>query len=247
MRPRAPRARPACSPRRRSPPSRRTSPFALAYLDDELQSCTPGAPRAAGRAPPELVKSSPSSSSSRRARRGRLVVGLNPRRPFDDHYRAFLDLVADQLGTALANARAYEEERQRAEALGRTRSRQDGVLQQRQPRVPDAADAAARPARRRPGRCRTPWRPCIGNALEVAHRNALAAAAARQHAAGFLAHRSRPHRRQLRADRSRALDRASWRACSDRRSKRRGSRSSSTAIRCPSRSTSIATCGRRSS
>ena len=47
----------------------------------------------------------------------RLVVGVNPRRPFDDQYRAFLDLVADQFGTALANARAYEEERQRAEAL----------------------------------------------------------------------------------------------------------------------------------
>ena len=51
------------------------------------------------------------------AQAGRLIVGLNPRRPFDDQYRAFLDLVADQLGTALANARAYEQERQRAEAL----------------------------------------------------------------------------------------------------------------------------------
>jgi signal transduction histidine kinase len=48
---------------------------------------------------------------------GRLVVGLNPQRPFDDQYRAFLDLVAGQLGAALANARAYEEERKRAEAL----------------------------------------------------------------------------------------------------------------------------------
>ena len=45
------------------------------------------------------------------------MVGLNPRRPFDEQYRAFLELVADQVGTALANARAYEEERKRAEAL----------------------------------------------------------------------------------------------------------------------------------
>ncbi|HVQ17323.1 MAG TPA: ATP-binding protein, partial [Vicinamibacterales bacterium] len=45
------------------------------------------------------------------------VVGLNPQRPFDDQYRAFLELVASQIGTALGNARAYEEERKRAEAL----------------------------------------------------------------------------------------------------------------------------------
>ena len=47
------------------------------------------------------------ASSSASARGGRSTT----------QYRAFLDLVADQLGTALANARAYEEERKRAEAL----------------------------------------------------------------------------------------------------------------------------------
>ena len=41
----------------------------------------------------------------------------DPQRPFDGCYRAFLDLVASQIGTAIANARAYEEERRRAEAL----------------------------------------------------------------------------------------------------------------------------------
>ena len=45
------------------------------------------------------------------------MVGLNPRRPLDEQYRAFLELVADQVGTALGNARAYEAERKRAEAL----------------------------------------------------------------------------------------------------------------------------------
>ena len=48
---------------------------------------------------------------------GKLVVGLNPRRPFDEQYRAFLELVAGQLATAIANAQAYEDERQRAETL----------------------------------------------------------------------------------------------------------------------------------
>jgi PAS domain S-box-containing protein len=79
-------------------------PFAAAYLDGELQAGTPGER-------PGLVKELPIGTA------GRLVVGLNPRRPFDDQYRGFLELVAGQLATAVANARAYEEERKRVEAL----------------------------------------------------------------------------------------------------------------------------------
>jgi len=91
--------------------------FALAYLGDELQSATPdGEARLAGTAP-DLIRTLAMTSSASGGRGGRLVVGLNPRRPFDDHYRSFLDLVAAQFATALANARAYEEERQRSEAL----------------------------------------------------------------------------------------------------------------------------------
>jgi PAS domain S-box-containing protein len=48
---------------------------------------------------------------------GFLVAGISPRRPLDDHYRGFFDLLANQTATAIANARAYEEERRRAEAL----------------------------------------------------------------------------------------------------------------------------------
>ena len=91
--------------------------FALTYLGDELQSCTPGAREQLALSKPHLVKELAIGSSSPDVQAGRLTVGLNPRRPFDAQYRAFLDLVADQLGTALANARAYEQERQRAEAL----------------------------------------------------------------------------------------------------------------------------------
>jgi PAS domain S-box-containing protein len=48
---------------------------------------------------------------------GFLVAGTSPRRPLDDGYRGFLDLLAGQVATAVSNARAYEEERRRAEAL----------------------------------------------------------------------------------------------------------------------------------
>jgi PAS domain S-box-containing protein len=48
---------------------------------------------------------------------GFLVAGLSPRRVVDADYRSFCDLIAGHVGTAIANARAYEEERKRAEAL----------------------------------------------------------------------------------------------------------------------------------
>lgn len=89
--------------------------FALAYLDDELQSSTPEALERLAQAPPSLVQEL--SVASIGGRNGRLVVGLNPRRPFDEPYRAFIGLVADQFSTALTNAHAYEDERKRAEAL----------------------------------------------------------------------------------------------------------------------------------
>ena len=48
---------------------------------------------------------------------GFLVAGVSARRPLDEHYRGFLDLLASQIATAIGNARAYEEERRRAQAL----------------------------------------------------------------------------------------------------------------------------------
>jgi signal transduction histidine kinase len=48
---------------------------------------------------------------------GFLIVGLSPRLELDDKYQGFLRLVAGHLSTALAHARAYAEQKQRAEAL----------------------------------------------------------------------------------------------------------------------------------
>lgn len=91
--------------------------FALAYLEGELPCATPHAERQLAAHPPELVQTLPVGSSGPGGGSARFVVGVNPRRPFDHEYRSFLDLVGDQVATALANARAYEQERQRAEAL----------------------------------------------------------------------------------------------------------------------------------
>src|SRR6185369_10807193 len=43
--------------------------------------------------------------------------GVSPRLVFTDEYRGFFDLLAGHVAAAVANARAYEEERRRAEAL----------------------------------------------------------------------------------------------------------------------------------
>jgi PAS domain S-box-containing protein len=45
------------------------------------------------------------------------VLGLSPRIALDAQYHAFLDLLCTQIATGIANARAYEAERARAEAL----------------------------------------------------------------------------------------------------------------------------------
>src|SRR5215469_8276848 len=48
---------------------------------------------------------------------GFVVTGISPRLRFDNSYRGFLELVSAQIAATIANARAYEEERKRSEAL----------------------------------------------------------------------------------------------------------------------------------
>ena len=74
----------------------------------------------AGPAWPESIESAvilPITRPGLRQPYGFLVAGISPRLTLDDNYQDFLSLVADQVATALANARAYEEERRRTQAL----------------------------------------------------------------------------------------------------------------------------------
>ena len=48
---------------------------------------------------------------------GFLVAGVNRRKRLDREYRTFFELAAGQIAAAIAEARAYEDERKRAEAL----------------------------------------------------------------------------------------------------------------------------------
>jgi signal transduction histidine kinase/DNA-binding response OmpR family regulator len=53
---------------------------------------------------------------------GMLVAGISPRKVLDAQYRGFLELAATHIANAVANARAYEEEKRRAEALAELNS-----------------------------------------------------------------------------------------------------------------------------
>ncbi len=66
---------------------------------------------------PLLALVAPISAPGEPRVRGLLVAGLNPYRLLDASYRGFLLLIASQIGSAMAGAAAYEEERRRVEAL----------------------------------------------------------------------------------------------------------------------------------
>lgn len=67
--------------------------------------------------PPARAILLPITSQTQDAPAGAMVVALNPYRPLDVGYAGFLNLVAGQTAASISNARAYQEERKRAEAL----------------------------------------------------------------------------------------------------------------------------------
>jgi PAS domain S-box-containing protein len=51
---------------------------------------------------------------------GFAITGVNPRQPFDEDYREFLEHLASYIACAIASARAFEEQRRRADTLADT-------------------------------------------------------------------------------------------------------------------------------
>jgi len=68
-------------------------------------------------APPERAIVLPLSRAGQSTSYAVLVAGISPHRPFDDRYQRFFRATADQVMTVIANARAYQQERRRAEKL----------------------------------------------------------------------------------------------------------------------------------
>lgn len=101
---------------------------------------------------------------------GVLIAGLNPHRRLDEGYRAFFELAAAQVVTAIRNARAFEEEQNQVEALAKIDQAKTAFFSNvsHEFRTPLALmlgpleDALASPARA-----------LVGEPLSMAHRNAL--------------------------------------------------------------------------
>jgi signal transduction histidine kinase len=67
--------------------------------------------------PPHTAVIAPIPSTKPYEPAGAMVAGVSARMKLDERYRDFFTFVASQIGTSIANARAHEEEKRRAEAL----------------------------------------------------------------------------------------------------------------------------------
>jgi PAS domain S-box-containing protein len=84
---------------------------------DELDRLLARVPPGPWTEPPRQAVIVPIQSGLLNESAGFLVAGVNPREPFDERYRSFYELIAGQIASAISSARAYENERKRAEAL----------------------------------------------------------------------------------------------------------------------------------
>jgi PAS domain S-box-containing protein len=88
-----------------------------AIVIEDLAARFPNLPAGAWDVSPRSAVAMPIAHQGQEKPAGVLIAGLNPYRPFDDSYRGFINLLAGQIAAGLADVRAYEEERKRAEAL----------------------------------------------------------------------------------------------------------------------------------
>ena len=90
---------------------------AVPVMVDDLASRFEWLPEGAWDRPPRQAVVVPIARQGAERPAGFLVSGINPYRPYDAAYSGFVNLLAGQIASGLANARAYEQERRRAEAL----------------------------------------------------------------------------------------------------------------------------------
>jgi PAS domain S-box-containing protein len=98
-------------------PFRRVVESGQAVVVDHLADKFGPLPGGAWPEPPQRAVVLPMAKSGQTRPAGFVVAGVSPRLALNDDYRGFLDLLASHVAAAVASARAYGEERKRAEAL----------------------------------------------------------------------------------------------------------------------------------
>jgi len=88
-----------------------------ARIVEHLGSRFESLPRGAWSEPPRSAVLVPLQWQNQETPLGFLIAGLSPFRPFDAEYEGFVNLLGGQIAAAISNARAYEEEKRRAESL----------------------------------------------------------------------------------------------------------------------------------
>ena len=214
---------------------------------EDLASAFDAVPPGPWSDPPHTAVSCPIRSNMAHELAGLLVVGISSRLRFDDHYRSFFELVATPDRDRHRQRARLRGGAQARRGAGRARPRQDRVLLQRQPRVPHAAHADARAARGRAGATPALASGPSASGSTLAHRNGLRLLKLVNSLLDFSRIEAGRVAGLVRADRPGGVHR---RAGQRFRSAMRAGRPDAgrrLPAACPSRSTSIARCGRRSS
>ena len=84
---------------------------------EDLSVYFPDLPSGCWDQPPSRARLVPIARTGQEKPAGVFITALNPFRQLDSSYAGFLDLVAGQIAASITNARAYDEERKRAEGL----------------------------------------------------------------------------------------------------------------------------------
>jgi len=121
-------------------PLARVAASGRAELVEDLPGLFGALPKGAWPVPPHSALVLPVTLPGQELPAALLIAALSPRRALDEPYRTFLDLVAGQLATALAQARAFQEERRAAELASLFRST-EGALRDSEERYRTLSDA----------------------------------------------------------------------------------------------------------